>query len=164
MSKFLSKNGFGLIEVMAAAVVLGFLIVGLTRLQMGNRESILRVRTRDAANFVAQHILDSLGTVGINSLVLDKNTNKKVLFNEDKDEFLLYKYNFEGKNTGKSSVEYTVTVTLNEDTESIERTKFTEVNQDPDKETNIYAKNMEANVSWKFKNSTQSIRMSKVVR
>jgi prepilin-type N-terminal cleavage/methylation domain-containing protein len=173
MSKFFSKKGFGLIEVMAAAVVLGFLIVGLNMLQMGNRESILRIRTRDAANFVAQHILDSLGTIGINSLVLDKADNKKVLFNGDKDDSLLYKYDFEGKNTGKSSVEYTVKVTLNDDKgkEKEESTEFTKAtyrknasDAPSDKETNVYAKNLEANVSWKFRNSTQSIKMAKVVR
>jgi prepilin-type N-terminal cleavage/methylation domain-containing protein len=158
-----SKKGFGLIEVMAAAVVLGFMIVGLNMLQMGNRESILRVRTRDAANFVAQHVLDSLGTIGINSLVLDKSNNKKVLFNGDKDDSLLYKYNFKGKNTGISSVEYTIKVTLNDEgTKAPEGTTFTKVSGGDG--TNVYAKNLEANVSWKFKNSTQSIRMSKVVR
>jgi hypothetical protein len=31
-------------------------------------------------------------------------------------------------------------------------------------EENLYAKSLEAIVSWKFKNSTQSIKMAKVVR
>jgi prepilin-type N-terminal cleavage/methylation domain-containing protein len=157
MSKFslFGKKGFGLIEVMVAAVVLGFLIVGLMQLQKGNRESILRVRARDAANLVAQHVLDSLGTLGINSLVVQNN---KITFDEGKD---VYTYYFESKN-GKVPVEYKVTVMLQDTKEAKESTVFIEASKANDK--NVYAKNLEATVSWMFKNSSQSIRMSKVVR
>jgi prepilin-type N-terminal cleavage/methylation domain-containing protein len=169
MSKFcLSKKGFGLLEVIVAAVVLGFMIVGLNMLQKGNRESILRVRTRDAANFVAQHVLDSLGALGINSLVAD--ANNKILFDKDKNEYT-YTYHFEGKNVGKIAVEYTVAVTLNNDDtkKTIDSTQFTiarrqKKDEPSETEKNIYAKNLEATVSWKFGNSPQAIKMAKVVR
>jgi len=141
------KSGFGLIEVMAAAVVLGFLIVGLNILQKGNRESILRVRARDAANFVAQHVLDSLGSIGINSLVADANN-------------LVFK---ETNYTYKTGLAFDVKVALLNNADcngvqcTIDSTNFA-------KATNRYAKNLEATVSWLHKSSTQSIKMAKVVR
>ena len=161
-----SKSGFGLMEVLAAAVVLGFLIVGLTRLQLGNREAIFRIRVRDAANFVAQHVLDSLGSVGINSLVVNKDNN---LVFEKKD----YVYRFEGKNTEavKVDIPFEIEVAFLKDNvkPSIDSTDFTKAyrttqNQPSDEEINMYAKSLEATVSWNHKNSRQSIKMAKVVR
>jgi prepilin-type N-terminal cleavage/methylation domain-containing protein len=167
------RNGFGLIEVMAAAVVLGFLIVGLSNLQKGNREAVLRVRARDAANIVAQHVLDSLSTIGLNSLVPDTGG---IIVND------VYIYNFEGKpqldknSAGiKTTVQYTVQVKLLAEAagdirSSVESTYFTVANRSSgstagDDEINVFAKGLEATVSWPFKNnSTQSIKVARVVR
>jgi prepilin-type N-terminal cleavage/methylation domain-containing protein len=162
MSKFFSKNGFGLIEVMAAAVVLGFLIVGLTRLQMGNREAILRIRDRDAANFVAQHVLDSISAGGMKAL--EKNCNDDFVYKEDK-----YEYKFEGKNTGTNTKEYKVEVSCikNQNGEVIAKeadytTKFTEANSQNG--IDIISRSLEARVSWLYRSSTQSITMARVVK
>jgi prepilin-type N-terminal cleavage/methylation domain-containing protein len=151
------KKGFGLLEVLIAAVVLGFLIVGLNKLQMGNRESVLRVRARDAANIIAQHVLDSLGSIGINSLA--EGANGVIIDNKP------YKYTFEGK-AGKVDMQCIVQVkslsaaerNVFVDSTIKDKTYFTETNGTK------FAKNLEATVSWDFKNSKQSIKVSKVVR
>jgi len=141
------KKGFGLLEVIIAAVALGFLIVGLNGLQMGNREGVLRVRARDAANSVAQRILDSIGSVGVNSIKAEaqaKCGGKLLVYCEPK-----YEHSF-----GNYAVEVEL---LNEERKSINNTYYTETQYD-------YAKSIEATVSWKFKQSTQSIKVAKVVR
>jgi len=156
------KKGFGLLEVLVAAVVLGFMILGLNTLQKGNRDALLRVRARDAASFVAQHVLDSLGAVGLNSIVAEeqaKCNNQKLVFCEP-----AYIYNFEGKpqldktKEGiKTNVKCSVEVKLLDSTRVIDSTSFK-------KDTSTYAKNLEATVSWNFKQSIQSIKIAKVVR
>jgi prepilin-type N-terminal cleavage/methylation domain-containing protein len=160
MSKFcLSKKGFGLLEVMAAAVVLGFLIVGLTQLQKGNRESILRVRARDAANFIAQHVLDSISAGGVKSLDKSCLMTPPVVY-EDND----YKYIFEGKNTGKIETKYKVKVSCipNMYVASEDVSDYILSQGKNGKDT--ISRSIEAEVSWLHKQSTQSIRMAKVVR
>jgi len=164
------KKGFGLLEVLIAAVVLGFLIIGLNKLQTGNREAILRVRARDAANFIAQQVLDSLGSLGINSIQKTKQAdcgNKDLVYCKGK-----YTYKFEGKSTGIAPIDYKVEVELLEDQNSqisTDSTKYTaQYRTNPsvviDNEKNIYAKNLQATVEWDFKKSKQSIQMAKVVR
>jgi len=176
------KSGFGLMEVMVAAVVLAFLIVGLNILQKGNRESVLRVRARDAANIVAQHILDSLSSVGLNSLVEHTVNGDKIVFPEPGEDGK-FTYYFDGKpqldkspGSGymKSKVEYTVQVKLLDEApddvrSAIDSTDFTRANRVSsqvieDREKNTFAKGLEATISWGFKSSTQSITMAKVVR
>jgi len=169
------KKGFGLLEVIVAAVVLGFLIVGLNKLQSGNREAVLRVRARDAANFIAQHVLDSLGSVGLNSIKLlesqPESYSNLVYYDAD------YAYTFEGnKSVIKQDIPYKIAVALipSEDDSKFtttDTTRFTNVNSadqltsstNPPVE-NTFAKNLQATVSWKFKESWQSITMAKVVR
>jgi len=150
------KKGFGLMEVLVAAVVLGFMILGLNTLQKGNREALLRVRARDAASFVAQHVLDSLGSVGLNSIEAKTQTycdNRELVYCAPE-----YKYNFEGnKGDIKTDIKYRVEVQLLKEENQTDETKF-ETN------TTTYAKSLEATVSWAHKNSTQSIKIAKVVR
>jgi len=151
------RQGFGILEVLIAAVVLGFLIIGLNTLQKGNRESVLRIRARDAASFVAQHVLDSLGSTGINSLKAKEESkceNKTLVYCEPE-----YTYNFEGKQQGIiAPIKYRIEVEfLNENKQAIDTTRFA-------KDTNIYAKSLEATISWDFKKTNQSIKVAKVVR
>jgi len=155
------KKGFGILEVMIAAVVLGFLIIGLNRLQMGNREAILRVKARDAANIIAQRVLDSLGSVGINSIQRDSNcrvTNPDTIFVYCEPK---YTYNYEG-NSGniKTKIDYNVEVELL----SSQEQKVTESTYYQSSTSTTYAKNLKATVEWDFKKSKQSIQMAKVVR
>jgi len=156
------KKGFGLLEVIIAAVVLGFLIVGLNKLQLGNREGVLRIRARDAASFVAQHVLDSLGSLGINSI--QENDEAKGACESDKPLVycqLRYTYDFQGNSGGISApIDYKVEVELLSGTEKqlVEKTSFEQL------PTAIYAKSLEAKVEWRFKGSPQSIKVAKVVR
>ena len=57
------KSGFGIVEVLVAAAVLGFLYVALLNLQGGNHDALLRIRGRDGATEVAQNLIDSLGAL-----------------------------------------------------------------------------------------------------
>jgi hypothetical protein len=119
-------------------------------LQKGNRESILRVRARDAANFIAQHVLDSISAAGVKSL-----EKKCPLVLEDND----YKYIFEGKNTGKVATKYEVKVSCisGTDKSSEDKSDFQDV-------STVISQSVEAEVSWLHKQSRQSVRMAKVVR
>jgi len=149
------KKGFGLMEVLVAAVVLGFMILGLNTLQKGNRDALLRVRTRDAASFIAQHVLDSLGSIGINSIVEAQKSdcnNQKLVYCEPK-----YIYNFEGKGGIKADINYRVEVALLKEQKQTDKTNYGTT------ET-TYAKSLEATVSWDHKKATQSIKIAKVVR
>jgi len=159
------KRGFGLLEVIVASLVLGFLVVALNNLQKGNRENILRVRARDAANFVAQHVLDSISASGLKSLEISCDLNPTVYSNPD------YIYHFEGKpqlnkKTDGIKVEtrYNVEISCVGNAETIRNTsKFKEaigIGNAPD----TISQSLEAVVAWQHKSSTQSIKMTKVVR
>ena len=142
------KRGFGLIEVLVAAVVLGFLIIGLNTLQKGNREAVIRIRARDAANVIAQNVLDSLAATGLHALA-----EKEGLVHDS-----TYTHSFDG-GAGKVEMDYEVKVSLLDDTKEInnESTYFNNSER-------IISQSLEATVSWNFKKSTQSITMAKVVR
>jgi type II secretory pathway pseudopilin PulG len=156
------KKGFGILEVLVAAVVLGFMIVGLNALQKGNRESIIRVRARDVANVIAQETIDSLSALGSASVqvVVDPQPIIKTRA-------------FEGK-VGNVEMPYEVLVNV---TDALEQA----VNNETDytkalaaagstggnanlKLERQFAKQVDITVSWKFKNSNQSINMSTVIK
>jgi prepilin-type N-terminal cleavage/methylation domain-containing protein len=154
MSKFslFGKKGFGLIEVMVAAVVLGFMIVGLNLLQKGNREAALRIRTRDAAQIVAQQFLDSLSSIGINSITT--TTGPRPFPPKD--------YKWEGKNEIKSQVTYNISANIANALTSEERSNLTDARK---LETNhVMAKKVDLTVSWDFRGSTQSISLSRIIK
>jgi len=168
------KKGFGLLEVMIAAVVLGFLIIGLNKLQMGNREGVLRVRARDAASFIAHHVLDSLGAVGIYS-IQKKPQDECPKEEYDGKESLVYceknyTYNFEGNSGGgtggsniSAPIDYEVAVELLSEEQKTEETNLTRL-ESPSSLNNTYAKSLQATVKWKYRDSKQSIQVAKVVR
>ena len=62
------RKGFGIVEVLISAAVLGFLYLALLQLQLGNRQSLLRIRGRDGAVEVAQQVLDSLQSIGASGI------------------------------------------------------------------------------------------------
>ncbi|MDR1811366.1 MAG: type II secretion system GspH family protein [Candidatus Fibromonas sp.] len=167
-----SKRGFGILEVLIASLVLGFLIVGLLYLQKGNREAILRIRARDAANYVATHVLDSIAATGMKAI--EKNcasTDPKLIYCNSN-----YKYVFEGKpqmdkkTPGiKPTIDYTVEVFIQDSSDpnnpvnpKIARDTSFYASQDSDKDT--ISQSLNAVVSWSHKNSRQSISVAKVVR
>jgi len=146
------KRGFGLLEVLVAAVVLAFLLVGLNIMQKGNREAVLRIRSRDAAQTIAQDFLDSLSKLGVSSIHTGDTIKRVVL------------YEWEGQNNIIASLTYTIDATITADPahKQVERSEFTKATSADSVHT--ISKNIDLKVSWPFKNSTQSISMSRIVK
>ena len=152
------RHGFGLIEVLAAAVVLGFLIVGLTRLQLGNREVVLRIRARDAAQIVAQDFIDSLSRQGISSIETGDIPDIK------KEYEWTGQNNKNDQNKITSKITYTIGGKIaDEDAlNSVERSNFTDATGADT--THFVAKKVDLTVSWLSKGSTQSISVSRILK
>ena len=187
-----SKSGFGLIEVLAAAVVLAFLLVGLNLMQKGNRESILRVRARDAANVVAQDIIDSISALGSASVAMNPTTNGPWTCKRNSNGIpegtpeeisLCRERTFTGsvsrqlKDTMRVTVPYSVTVDVRPENhlqdhaagyDQNDRTAYIEAASGSGGSNlsarHQFAKQVDVTVNWKFKNSDQSINVSAVVR
>lgn len=171
------KGGFGIMEVLISAFVLGILYAAVSSLQEGNREALLRIRGRDGATEVAQNIIDSLGALGLASfndenLLADGSLAKKdEEGNLVKDEIQVVR-TWEGQpglvqNT--MSVTYTVDVKVTPDEEFEVKSGSYLLGTDCTEETSncathVYAKRLDVTVSWPFKNSTQSINVSGVIR
>jgi hypothetical protein len=135
---------------MVAAVVLGFLIVGLARLQSGNREVAIRIRTRDAAQIVAQQFLDSLSSIGISSIPTGSGSSTKD-----------YIWQGNQKKTGESGITSTVRYTINANiADELESNEISKLKT----EKHVMAKKVDLEVRWDFKGSTQSISLSRIIK
>lgn len=148
-----SKAGFGIAEILIAAAVLGFLLVALNNLQMSNRESVLRFRSRDAAMEISQQVLDSLSAIGVAALHGDGNTNV-ITLNKRK----------EWKGTPgiietTSKMDYKVTVVISPDSvfQNREVSKF-------DTTRHVFARRLDVNVEWVHKGTPFSINVTGMVR
>jgi len=154
------KKGFGLMEVMIASVVLGFLLVGLNLLQKGNREAVIRIRTRDAAQIIAQNFIDSLSRLGISSVVEDGDAEKTKTI----------EYVWEGNN--KQIIDkrtYTIKYKIKavEDLNSIESSDYARerVKNNPNDDiVSVSAKRVELEVSWLLKNTPLSIKEERIIK
>ena len=143
---FGNLSGFGIVEVLMSAAVLGFLYLALLHMQVGNREALLRIRGRDGAVEVAQNIIDSLKTVGVASIA-----------SFSKDDIVK---SWERGPGGTTSVTYKADVTVGA---ADEYKATTSSNYDGNIE-HVYAKQVDVKVSWNFKGSEQSVNVSSVVR
>jgi type II secretory pathway pseudopilin PulG len=159
------KRGFGIVEVLVAAAVLGFLYVAVLNLQSGNRESLLRIRGRDGATEVAQNIIDSLGSLGLATL----SDNNPDLFAEDgsRKPLVLDPITRTWK-AQPGAIQYDITVTYNAEVtispDSVYTATATSMLLEEDSTRHVYAKRLDVKVSWPFKNSIQSISVSGVIR
>ena len=172
------KRGFGIVEVLIAAAVLGFRYTALLNLQSGNRDALLRIRGRDGATEVAQSLIDSLGALGVASL-----TDEKLIeYPSGTGTYMLAKKNksapdtvvVERKWTGQPglvehtmSVQYRAVVTVSQDEAYMAKTSSLLLGVDSVK--HVYAKRLDVKVSWCFKcvdpkNPNQSITVSGVIR
>ncbi|MBR5411560.1 MAG: type II secretion system protein [Fibrobacter sp.] len=164
------KRGFGIVEVLIAAAVLGFLYVAVLNLQSGNHDALLRIRGRDGATEVAQNLIDSLGALGVGSLT-DSHLSA---CDDDADVYcpcepgltlpskILVSRTWKGQPgvvDHDMKVEYTATVTVSPDAE-YESQNSTMLNS----ATHVYAKRIDVKVCWHFKNATPSIKVSGVIR
>ena len=149
---FKRRKGFGIIEVLISITVLGFLYLALMNLQLGNRQTLIRIRGRDGAVEVTQQLLDSLQSVG--AALLPSKLKKDVTFDGP-----VYVRSW-GRGNDSTSVEYFTQVTVEADTmyQSKDSSLFVSSIE------HVYAKNVKIKVSWKFKGSMQSITTSGVVR
>lgn len=156
MDKVKYKKGFGITEVLISAVVLGLLYMAILHMQTGNREALLRIRGRDGAIEVAQQVLDSLNRIGIASI--PSNSSSSTVINTigpitrtwDRGDKV---------GGGQATIEYTPVVTV---MPTGEYTAKSESNLED--VTHVYAKQVNVQVSWQFKGSTQSINMSTIIR
>ncbi|MBQ9226495.1 type IV pilus modification PilV family protein [Fibrobacter sp.] len=162
-----SKKGFGITEVLISAVVLGLLYMAILHMQTGNREALLRIRGRDGAIEVAQQVIDSLNRIGIASIP-DESTPPG---DDSEDEVVGHDYIWkwdpiqrswdrgEKVGGGQSTIQYTPTITVSPTTD------YTATNESNlETVSHVYAKQVNVQVSWQFKGSTQSINMSTVIR
>jgi type II secretory pathway pseudopilin PulG len=163
------KQGFGIVEALVAAAVLGFLYMALLNLQSGNREALLRIRGRDGATEVAQNIIDSLGALGIASLSDDKLKNSEGNVEHTKllPPITRVWEGQPGAVTNKMTVIYAAEVTVSPDADYMASTpSLFETSK------HVYAKRLDVKVKWCFKcpNSqdtstfNQSITVSGVIR
>lgn len=139
------KAGFGIVEILISAAVLGFLYLALLNMQVGNRDSLIRIRGRDGAVEVAQNIIDSLKTVGVASV--ENFTKENIEKSWDRGP------------GGKASLFYKADVTVGDASEYTSESGSLYENN-----THVYAKQVEVKVSWLFKGSEQSINVSSVIR
>ena len=160
-----TKRGFGIVEVLVAAAVLGFLYMAVLNLQGSNRDALLRIRGRDGATEVAQNIIDSLGALGIASLSDAKLPKTPGGATDYKIVLPPISRSWEGqpgaiKNT--MTVVYNAEVTVSPDADYMAKTSSMMLGTDSI--AHVYAKRLDVKVSWQFKNSTQSITVSGVIR
>ena len=153
MTKLLkNKKGFGIVEILVAAAVLGFMYMAVLNLQGGNHDALLRIRGRDGAIEVAQQVLDSLKSVGI-AAIPSKSLSDTTF--EVPDINRKWARGLGDSATVTYSPMVTVAPTQNYTSQS--SSQFETV-------SHIYAKQVKVRVSWNFKGSTQSIEVSSVIR
>ncbi|MCQ2054382.1 MAG: type II secretion system GspH family protein [Fibrobacter sp.] len=149
---FNNKKGFGIVEVLIAAAVLGFMYMAVLNLQKGNREALLRIRGRDGAVEVAQQVLDSLKTVGL--AAIPSCTAKDTSF-----DVPVILRSWDRGLGGTSTIAYSSKVTVAPTNDYV-----TSNESQYEKVSHVYAKQVNVAVSWNFKGSLQSINVSTVIR
>lgn len=168
-----NKRGFGIVEALIAAAVLGFLYMAVMNLQSGNHDALLRIRGRDGATEVAQNIIDSLGALGIAGLSDDKLVNCNDNANTycpcepglRLPEKIVVSRTWKGQPgviEHDMKVEYTATVTVSSDADYMAKTSSMFLGTDSIE--HVYAKRLDVKVCWHFKSATPSIKVSGVIR
>lgn len=156
------KSGFGILEVLVGAAVLGFLYIAVLNLQSGNRDALLRIRGRDGATEVAQQIIDSLGALGLASLsdtaITNEDGERKLIINPIERVWS----GQPGILSHDMKIIYNAEVEVSPDDDY--RASVTSDLLEVDSVKHVFAKRLDVTVSWKYKNSTQSIQVSGVVR
>ncbi len=145
------KGGFGIMEVLVAIAVLGFLYVAVNNLQSGNRDTLLRIRGRDGAVEVAQQVIDSLSRVGIATLSKKDTISIPEISRTWKGQPGIIQHDM--------TVNYSAQVVLSPD--STFKSKSVSAY---DTVSHVFAKRLDVTVSWPFKSSTQSVSVSRIVR
>ena len=164
------KRGFGIMEVLIAAAVLGFLYMAVLNLQGGNHDALLRIRGRDGATEVAQNLIDSLGSLGLATLYdakLDKDgdgVNDTIVI----DSIVRTWEGQPGAITNTMTVYYSAEIAVSRDADYMVQNSTMLQNV-----SHVYAKRLDVKVRWCFKcqnpgnpkdPTKQSITVSGVIR
>ena len=153
MKKFVcNKGGFGIVEVLVAAAVLGFMYMAILNMQNGNHDALLRIRGRDGAGEVAQQVLDSLKRVGIASIPSKADGDTTVTWPA-------IQRSWDRGLGGKVKVDYTPQIKVSRTSDYV-----AESGSNYESVSHVYAKQVNVTVSWQFKGSTQSVNVSGVIR
>lgn len=177
MSKMKSQSGFGLLEVIVAAVVFSFLFIGLNVLQKGNREGVLRIRARDVANVIAQDVIDSISSLGFSSIRTEIRTGIcPTPSNPNGENLDLCRTRVFDGGAGSMKTDYSIKVNVTEDQSQkvggavnldYLTSDYIAANSSGSnalKVERMFAKRVEVTVNWEFKKAPQSINVSAVIR
>lgn len=159
-----SKGGFGIVEILVASAVLGFMYIAILNMHGGNHDSLLRIRGRDGATEVAQNLIDSLSALGLANLY-DENLEKDASGNIKPiiiDPIVRTWQAQPGAITNTITVNYRAEIKVSRDDEYA--AKNSSMLLGTNSIEHVYAKRLDIMVSWKFKNSTQSISVSGVIK
>lgn len=147
-----NKSGFGLVEVMVASLILGFLYLAILQMQVGMSSATLRIRGRDVAVEVAQEVLDDLKSKGASALN-SKDTESTIIPMDTVERQV-------ERGIGKGAViKYVPEVTVFK-TRPYESTN----NSLLDTVDHVYAKHVNVKVSWKFHGSDLSVNVPGVIQ
>jgi len=187
--KLRNKQGFGIVEVLIAAAVLGFLYTAVLNLHGGNHDALLSIRGRDGATEVAQNLIDSIGAMGIANL--STNLSDKVVYDSETKKWYLAKSDGDTKApdtiwarrvwtgqpglvTNTMVVYYAAVVSVSHDTVYMAKntSRLLRDEEKRDSIPHIYAKQLGVTVKWCFKcpdrrdptKFNRSIEISGVVR
>ena len=148
---FKHKKSFGIVVVLVVVAVLGFSYMAMQSFS-GNRDALLRIRGRDGAVEVAQQVLDSLKSVGMESIP------SKALADTTFDVHTIDRKWARGlRDTATVTYSSQVTVAATSNNMSQTQVPF-------ETASHVYAKQVTVTVFWNFKGSTQSIEVSSVIR
>jgi Tfp pilus assembly protein PilV len=159
-----SKSAFGLLEVIIASLVLAFMLIGFNILQKGNRESILRIRARDAANVIAQEMIDSISALGAASV-------QAGVYDLSKTRVFTGSVTRKLQDTMSVEMPYSIVVNVRDasqlDGSVVEEQTDYMIAAGISNNISVrhqFAKQVDITVNWAFKNSSQSINMSSIIR
>ncbi|MBR6124209.1 type II secretion system protein [Candidatus Saccharibacteria bacterium] len=148
---FKNKRKFGIVVSLVVVALLGFSYMAMRNLG-GNGDALLRIRGRDGAVEVAQQVLDSLKSVGVESI--PSKALADTTFNVQK---INRKW---ARGIGDSAtVTYSSQVTV-----AATSSNSLQTPAPFELASHIYAKQVTVTVFWNFKGSRQSIEVSSVIR
>jgi len=148
---FKNKRKFGIVVSLVVVALLGFSYMAMRNLG-GNGDALLRIRGRDGAVEVAQQVLDSLKSVGVESI--PSKALADTTFNVQK---INRKW---ARGIGDSAtVTYSSQVTV-----AATSSNSLQTPAPFELASHIYAKQVTVTVFWNFKGSKQSIEVSSVIR
>ncbi len=153
MKKFVcNKGGFGIVEVLVAAAVLGFMYMAVLSMQNGNHDALLRIRGRDGAVEVAQQVLDSLKRAGLAAIPSKADGDTTVFWPS-------IQRSWDRGLGGQVTVNYAPQIKVSRTSDYV-----AESGSNYETVSHVYAKQVNVTVSWQFKGSTQSVNVSGVIR